>query len=308
MQQAAAPAARTDRLSCRGDEIVGCRSGTRVSLCSVDILPVKPGAKLAAIIDRLEWVAREADNANNWSGGPDSTMADRLARYLTWSEDVEPQLRNVFQPEFVTDLVRTTGYWTLRTISPDAIRLNTLIRTEYEGRGRAMDGLIQQLKQEQVRWEKKAAPLIVPDTTMFLDKDHPVDSINWAAEIGAKIDARLVVPLIVIHELDRLKRQGNNTTGTLARTAIRWLSERLPKDVDGYSAVLGDATPATTVEAYVHRGPSRPDDADGIIIEFCLWLAAISNLPTTLLTRDLGMSLRARSQGIEVVHIRPPAS
>lgn len=108
-----------------------------------------------------------------------------------------------------------------------------------------------------------------------------------------------MVPLIVVHELDRLKRQGNSTTAALARTSLRWLLDVLPRDPQARSGPLTAATPSTTVEAYVHDGPSRPEDADGLIITVTAWLATVSSRSTLLITRDLGMRLRAMALGVD---------
>jgi hypothetical protein len=143
------------------------------------------------------------------------------------------------------------------------------------------------------------------DTNMILDRDELFDTVQWAALIEATIAVRLVVPLIVIHELDRLKRQGNSTTAQLARQAIKQLASQLPIAIDARSEPISSEMQTVTVEAYVHGGPSRPDDADGMIIQFCEWLAVVSGLPTTLVTKDLGMALRARAAGVTTVHIPP---
>jgi hypothetical protein len=267
----------------------------------MDVIPLRAGVKLPQIIDRVEWSATEAGNANSWGGGPGQSTSDRIGKYLSWTEDVEPQLRNVFDGEFVAEAIRTTGYWTLRTISPDVVRVTTLVRTEYEGRIRFLNALAAQLKAEQARWDSYAAPLIVPDTNVFLDPDTSPEQVDWAAEIDATINVRVVVPLVVVRELDRLKRQGNNTTGRLARRAIKWLAACLPDDVNAHSEVLNDArTPGATIETYLHGGVYRPEEADGIISDFCRWLRAIAGLPVTLVTRDLGMSVLARAAGLSV--------
>jgi hypothetical protein len=271
----------------------------------MDILPIQTNATLAGIVDRVEWAMREAQNANSSGGGPDSGVADRIDRYLRWTEDAEPQLRNVFRPEYAAELVKTTGYWTLRTVSPDALRVNTLVRTEYEGLIGEFERLLTDLAAEKARWERKTAPLLVPDTSMFLDPENLFATVDWPALAESEIDVRVVTPLIVVHELDRLKRQGNSTTARLAREAIRFLSVVLPADVEYYSAPFRPGPPGSTIEVYVHGGPTRPEDADGVIIEFGRWLGVISGLPTTLVTRDLGMALRARSIKVEAIHIRP---
>jgi hypothetical protein len=269
----------------------------------MDLIALRPGTKLTQVVETFDRVARAAEDGNSWVSN--HSQLEIVDHYLQWTEMAESQLRNVVDAEFASELVRTAGYWALRTTSRDAVRLNTLVREEYESRRRALEGLIVELRLEEKRWERKAAPLIVPDTTMFLDKQRQFHDVNWPELAEAKIEARLVVPLIVIHELDRLKRQGNSTTAQMAKAAIKWLSDALPSDVSSISDSFGPSEPKVTVEAYIHGGPARPEDADAVIIQFAGWVKATSCLPTKLVTRDLGMALRARSADVETVHVSP---
>jgi hypothetical protein len=76
------------------------------------------------------------------------------------------------------------------------------------------------------------------------------------------------VPIVVIYELDRLKRQGNSTTAKLARQAIKWLVATLPIDPNARSKPILTTRPTASIEVYVHEGSSRPEDADGVIVRF----------------------------------------
>jgi len=166
-----------------------------------------------------------------------------------------------------------------------------------ERRQRALDALAAELEGERLR--SGASTLVVPDTNLFLQKDAPVAEIDWPSLVQGDDAVRLVVPLVVVHELDRLKRQGNSTTATLARTSLRWLLDVLPRDPQARSGPLSAVARSTTVEVYVHEGPSRPEDADRAIIEVTTWLATVSSQTTVLITRDLGMRLRAVALGVD---------
>ena len=45
------------------------------------------------------------------------------------------------------------------------------------------------------------------------------------------------------------------------------------------------------------------NDADGLIIRFTRQLSRVSELPTKLVTRDLGMRLRAAGLGVDAVQL-----
>ena len=105
-----------------------------------------------------------------------------------------------------------------------------------------------------------------------------------------------------MHELDRLKRQGNSTTAKLARHAIRWLAATIPSNPLWRSSRLaGDQSRGVTIEIAVDDGPSRPEDADGVILAFSRQLGSVSGIATKLATRDLGMQLRAQATGVDAL-------
>lgn len=260
----------------------------------------RPGIKIEQVVDALTRQAAEAGNGLSFSAG--NTITDQLQHYFRWAEAAEPQLANVLALSDARELVRTQAYWVLRTAPPDSVRLNTLINDEYQSRQKALEQLAAELQKQGKRWTDGAAPLVVADTNMFLDKDEAIETIEWATLVDSSIDVRVVVPLVVIHELDRLKRQGNSTTARLAQSAIRWLAATLPV-ASGRSDRVSRGDHGATFEAYVHDGPTRPADADGVILDVSRRLATIAGLPLTLATKDLGMSLRASAAGVEVVYL-----
>jgi predicted ribonuclease YlaK len=101
---------------------------------------------------------------------------------------------------------------------------------------------------------------VVPDTNMFLDQE-PFETIDWATLFGAQI-ARIIVPIVVIHELDRLKRQGNQATSRAARHALSWLKDVLPTSPGTKSRDLTPG-PLTTVIEVDHAHRNSP----GLLIE-----------------------------------------
>jgi predicted ribonuclease YlaK len=95
---------------------------------------------------------------------------------------------------------------------------------------------------------------------MFLDQE-PFETIDWATLFGAQI-ARIIVPIVVIHELDRLKRQGNQATSRAARHALSWLKDVLPTSPGTKSRDLTPG-PLTTVIEVDHAHRNSP----GLLIE-----------------------------------------
>lgn len=146
-----------------------------------------------------------------------------LEQYIAWAENVERMLANVLEVEYLDDLVFTPRYWELRTARGDEARLTPSVLAEIERQQRQLDALAAELEAERQRWADGPATIVVPDTNMFLQEGAPIEGIDWPASVESEVAVRLVVPLVVVHELDRLKRQGNNTVRSSARCALKWL-------------------------------------------------------------------------------------
>lgn len=263
---------------------------------------LREGATGLRAIEALRHVATAAGNLGGQAVG--RTTEQLLELYLDWTDEAERLLGNVFPGDIVNDLIHTSNYWAFRAASGASPRLIPLILREAESRRRVLSELQAELQAERDRWQHPGgATLAVPDTNMFLQAGTPFQDIDWPTALESRGNVRVVIPLIVIHELDRLKRQGNNTTSRLARTSLRWLQSNLPMRPSVRSARLAAGFPETTVEAYVQDAPTRPEDAGGLIIRFTRQLSRVSELPTKLVTRDLGMRLRAAGLGVDAVQL-----
>jgi len=259
----------------------------------------RDGADVDRAIAVLQAQAQDAENAANNSPGRSAT--DMTEVYLHWAETAERQLRNALSAEDVAAIIYTDRHWVLARSRGDEPRLMSMALAELYEQARILNEFAAELKHQRERWRDAPGVLVVPDTNVFLRPDSKVPDIDWPVAMSSGVDVRLVVPIIVVHELDRLKRQGNSTTAKAARAALRWLTEVLPSEPTKRSAPWSSISPATTIEVYLHDGPSRPDDADGMIIEVTKWLRLVADRPATkLVTYDLGMRLRATSQGLAV--------
>lgn len=268
------------------------------------MIGLREGVSLKEVLAQLRDTARTAGNiAGLAMGGGADAMLDE---YFKWTESAERMLTNVLPVDAVADLVHTRRFWALRTFTGAESRVTPLVMAEAEAQKRALDGLTADLESERRRWADDQAMLVIPDTNMFLQEGEQFDSLKWLDGPDLSDDLRIVVPIVVIHELDRLKREGNNLTRPMARASIRWLTKEFPPPGLGSRVTLGAERRAVTLEAYVTEGPMRPHDADGVIIAVARWLQIASERPTRLVTRDLGMRLRARLSGVEAVQLPDP--
>jgi len=268
------------------------------------ITRLRDGTEIDRAIETLLGQGQNAENIANTSGG--RRPSEMVQEYLRWAETAESQLRNVLVVEDVAAIIYTDRHWVLARSRGDEPRLISMALAELHDQGRTLTDYATKLKREHERWRYIPGTLVVPDTNIFLRPDRSVPDIDWPVVMNSRVDVRLIVPIIVIHELDRLKRQGNSSTAKSARAALRWLSEVLPPEPTARSIPWSASSPTTTVEVYVHDGPSRPDDADSVIINVTKWLRLIANRATTLVTYDLGMRLRANSQNVPTKQLPDP--
>ncbi len=266
------------------------------------MLELREGFSAGQAVQALKDTAGDAHNAGSALARP--TGEQLLTSYFTWADNAARALGNMLASDLVDDLVHTRNYWTFRSARGDEPNLFGLVLGELDQRKRAFTELAENLEREVRRWQTPSAVLIVPDTNVFLEEDKPFQDLNWCSfTAGGASDVRVVIPLVVIHELDRLKRTGNNTTRSMARQALKYLRSKLFAGAELRLGRLNDGQPAAYVEVYVHDGPSRPDDADGVIIRFTKQLERLSAKPTKLVTYDLSMQLRAVAAGVNAVQL-----
>lgn len=198
-------------------------------LPGIVVIALRSGTNADHAVKQLRLTAQDAANVAGGSAG--RTPLQVLEQYVAWAENVERMLANVLEVEYLDDLVFTPRYWELRTARGDEARLTPSVLAEIERQQRQLDALAAELEAERQHWADGPATIVVPDTNMFLQEGAPIEGIDWPASVESEVAVRLVVPLVVAHELDRLKRQGNNTVRSSARCALKWLLVLLPREI-----------------------------------------------------------------------------
>ena len=158
----------------------------------------------------MERVSVEAANARS-----DHSSAFGLLKWATNSEFV---LRPVLPRAEIERLLHTTRYWHVAS-APHTTDIIKLATDELDDAKWRWDLELAELKTEQEKWAGASA-IIVADTNIFLHQPKRFDEINWyaAARLEPIISAaRIVIPIIVIDELDRIEDVGNTGTGPYPR-------------------------------------------------------------------------------------------
>jgi hypothetical protein len=254
-----------------------------------------------------EWALRVlqelANGVRNARGaGPDYQVA--FGRYLDWVGVAEVQLRSVFSGEAVVDALHTRRYWFLLGGGPKD-ELWKFLNSELDHQLAIIEQYQRQLRHEMDVFQLDEGEIaVVLDTNFFLHY-KPIEHFHWNDYMEAA-GHRLVIPAVVIKELDDKKYHPNKKLSRRARRTIQFLYEHrgeahpeeplaLPKQRSVALQILLD--PA---------GHRRAAAADDEILDRAEHLAAVVAGRLVVGTADYGAHLAAQVRGIKTW--RPPAS
>jgi rRNA-processing protein FCF1 len=244
------------------------------------------------------------------SQGPTGSATDDAALkrnlYLNWVADTEAMLQEVFTDAGIEDPILGRGYWHICSIPPfDHALMNRLVREELRfqcgfpaipGDAGGRLGEVRARLQALARLGDRPGRICVPDTNALLHYTR-FDQLPWAERLRVEI-ARLVIPIVVVDELDAKKYARREEFQQRARELLtlidRYVTASPP---DGYSRT----GPKVTVEVLPDEaGHHRAASNDQEILDRCELLQQATGNPVTLITGDSGMRISAQSRSIEV--------
>lgn len=166
-------------------------------------------------------------------------------------------------------------------------------------------------------WEDRNAIVVVLDSTVYME--HPVkfEDIDFHGMLSRSGPVRILVPMVVVDELDRLKSAGDPKKRWRAAHALAVMDDRI--DNPPWPGLLHDAVHESAhirgpvVVEIVFDFPSHirlpvPDDE---IVDRAVACQPYTG-PVTLVTYDTGQAQRGRMARIDVLKLRndppmPPA-
>lgn len=250
-------------------------------------------------IDMLNSVDRELALAR--SGSPNRDLRNA---YLLWWERADEYLGGIFKD---TDLV------------DELYRSQLVVRQANESQ-RSMD-----LAEREMRvWKDKlqvivsqlrglkefagaAGRIVVPDTSALIEGAYFTD-LDWhaAVAVGSGELVRLVIPILVVEELDDLKRDRNARVSRRARSVLHKLWD-LQIGKPGMRAELPGRH--VTAELFLDepwhvRRPVNDDETT----ERAAYLHEITGKTVTLAAADYKMLFRAKAAGLTPALIERPAT
>ncbi|MDU0314080.1 PIN domain-containing protein [Phycicoccus sp. M110.8] len=263
------------------------------------VVNLLPGTDAPTALNALSWVKNELSSVGS---GDVATVHNA---YLRWANDAADHLGRSFDPAEVDRLVLTPRHWALQAMVPGPYSaLMSLVQLEVREATHRLEGALTALSERFEQWRRTPGVLVVPDTNVYLHHRMEFDDVDWAGVAQAQnhVQVNVVLPMLVIDELDRHKRTNQRTR---ARSALRRINALVPDS--GISATLapGHGSAGPTVIHLLLDDPRhvRLPHPDSELVDRAQALAGLTGRPVTLITFDTAMAVRARAAKLQVCHL-----
>ena len=272
-----------------------------------------PGVSLEQLQRSLTDVATALANARSTTG----TGLDRYNAYVRWVNDAVTRLSVEVSAADLERLVLTQRSWLLQSM-PDAAGFDptvNLVMTEIGDRLRVLDAARDAASAEIQRWRRPGV-IIVPDSSFYITHSHKLQETDFASLLHLREEpVRVIVPILVVDELDGLKRSSNRHVRWRAGHTLAVLDHLLPNSTEGGVLREEDFSPLSQQTGGMPRGRvtieilfdppghARLPIADDEIVGRALSAQNRRGRPVTLLTYDTGQATRARHAGLQVVKL-----
>lgn len=298
-----------------------------------------PGASRATVYEVLRQLQIRASNlqAGPVEGGSYRWLVD----YLTWVTEAVRVLSSQISTTDINRLVLTRryelllsmiagvspqtdstvlGYRSLGALPVMATRpsphpvVNDLLSTELQERVAIFDEAVKALGQQIERWSRPGV-FIGMDTGVYINHPEKLENIDFAKLIDVRgDDIHILVPMLVVEELDGLKQHG--TAGWRAAYSLAVLDKVLPEPtvparlrVADLTALESGGIPRGEISVellFDTPGHVRLPINDDEIIKRLLTAQSLAGRPITLVTYDTNQAFRARAAGLHAIRLKMP--
>lgn len=283
------------------------------------MISLKPSSSPSSTLQLIQRISGDLTSAQK---GDNSKEA--LYNYLSWAYSSLRVLGPHLRQEDLDRLVTTKRFWALQSlIEPkDESMIRLFINLEIEERSRDFEFEIEELRRAISDWKVLGQPqllAVVLDTNVLLEHHHELVTVDWTsrAKVMTDVAISLLVPIVVLDELDRLKRdnksgrKGKPPIRTQARQALRTLENLL--DRPGARTILRSARfdeNSITSELFLSVMEEPPGHLPLAHVDSEIEDRALTLLPfakkVCIATYDTGMAFRARQVNLEVCKFEYP--
>lgn len=219
-----------------------------------------------------------------------------LEKWLRWWEIADAQFRSLFtESEALTSLYQTRLEIARNGSDPRFAQRETNV---WIARFEQMIASLQALKV----FIARSGQIVVPDTSAFIEGEY-FDQFDWHSLEGITRGQplRLIIPILVIEELDAKKTDRNSRVSSRARSVLRRLWELHGRDPIQPAGIPGKAA---TVEVFLDdawhiRRPVNDDE----IVERAVVIREITGRSVLLVGGDYQMLYRAAAAGVGAAYM-----
>lgn len=237
---------------------------------------------------------------NTRAGGPQPW--DRRDQWLRWWSEADGQLRNLFTDGDLAASLYVSAE-KIRDVNLGALPYVLMNRETdfWEKRLGQVIGELEALKP----FIERPGLIVVPDTSAFLEGVYFTD-LDWQSLIGAgaREPVRLVVPVLVIEELDEKKR-GKDRVQDRAKSVLRRLWELTGGDAKQAAAIPGSRPVTVEVLADDSWHVRRPVN-DNEMIERAITAGELIGRGPVLAAGDYSMLYQASAAGLKTAFVPRP--
>ncbi len=251
-------------------------------------MELKPGVQAGGLLQQMTELQQQLRN-----GQSAFDASDGQRYFLTSLEAIESTFSHSFEGQDWYDQLYSPGYWAIRAMTPDTTRPVLLLRSEVGRILRWLDDIEVELKRisQQDEWDDRSIPRIVLDTSAIV-REGEFDTFNWEPVVNSAC-VRIILPILVIRELDNLKNVGKEPK---ARKRLRRIYELLEDHGRGAAPIR----PGVTIELLMNprrHVPLAINDEE--IIGRVQYLKGRLGGPLKLISGDYRMVLSARAEGLD---------
>ena len=185
-----------------------------------------PGADCKDLLESLRYVYTGAVNARSSGGGEPHLHYNA---YIGWAFEAVRMLRGKVAPADLEQLVLTRSFWALQAsgTSTPANRAR-LVDVELDERVSALEATCKDLEAQIDRWSRDGT-FVVADTSFYIQHPQGIDDLDLREHLHIREEAiHLLVPILVVDELDGLKQAKDGDVRGRARRTLAILDRALP--------------------------------------------------------------------------------
>jgi rRNA-processing protein FCF1 len=272
-----------------------------------------PGSSRQNLLATLAQLRQGLVNLRGGGGDPQ----DRAFAYIDWMHEARRQLLSQVRTDDLERVVPPRSYDVVIAVSaafggPGGARvLNGLLSSELTERLQGLEDARNDLEQHIAKLTRPGV-LVVLDTNVYLHHPNKLEEIDLRPALRLRAEpVHILVPMVVVDELDGLKRQHKNRWRAGYTTAV---FDRVVQQ----GGMLRDEDFSTLAEGGIPRGRITLDILfdppghvrlpinDDEIVDRAASVEPLTDRKVRLVTYDTGMAMRGRAAGLQVIKLEQP--